>query len=255
MKDTSKPAFPAMDMNQREGIDRMELRFEGMTLLEYYVAHAPVEVQIWFNPTMEKQPKVLIPPFNKFGKDSDHKYSDLYRSFYNDECDQWEHNPETQPVPQEFKDEVEEYTKKWNESHAAAQAWGKEHNKQVYVQWPLAWAREQIRQLEENNIPQPIRKGELGKIGNQVHLAILEGKAPTNQIAKDIVEIFNSTIPQTDIKTFSDLVQKILKEDIIIKIEVVNGEPRLYSNLEGKYFDVGGYVKAFPESAQLHRID
>lgn len=34
------PAFPSMDMNQHMGIDRLELRYEGLTKREYFAAMA-----------------------------------------------------------------------------------------------------------------------------------------------------------------------------------------------------------------------
>jgi hypothetical protein len=145
MRDTSKQAFPSMDMNHREGIPVMELRYEGMTLLEYYVAHAP-EPQKWFKPVMPEKPKVLLPLFQKFGSGSSHKYEELYRKYYDDENGDW---PTTQEIPQEFIDEVAKYLKDYNVSYDAAKAWVEENKKQHYIQWPLAWAKEMIRQLEQ----------------------------------------------------------------------------------------------------------
>lgn len=38
--DYNQPAFPAMDMNQNMGIDRLELRYKGMTKRELIAAMA-----------------------------------------------------------------------------------------------------------------------------------------------------------------------------------------------------------------------
>lgn len=37
---SNMPAFPAMDMNSHQGIDRMELRYEGLTKREYFAGLA-----------------------------------------------------------------------------------------------------------------------------------------------------------------------------------------------------------------------
>lgn len=38
MNNADQPAFPSMDMNQRAGIDRLELRYEGLTKRELIAA-------------------------------------------------------------------------------------------------------------------------------------------------------------------------------------------------------------------------
>ena len=223
MKDTSKAAFPAMDMNSHMGIDRMELRHFGMTLLEYYVAHAPAEPQFWFQPVMiTKAPK-------KVSKDSpDHEINE-------------------------------------------ARYWEEEKEKQRIIQWPLAWAREQIRQLENDFSEEEKPTLDIKTIIGQRDQAWKDDKeirqiigADENESTVDEVrrllhkiggENLGTASTQTDIKSFSELVNTLLNDGIIIRVEVVDGEPRLYSNLEGKYFDVGGYVKEFGESEKLHRID
>lgn len=111
MRDTSKQAFPAMDMNHREGIPSMELRYEGMTLLEYYVAHAPIEPQGWFEPTMVTEcPKV----------------------------------PTTQEGTLLIPKTGAEYDKIIKDQNL----WWVEYNHQTKRQWPLAWAKEMIKQLK-----------------------------------------------------------------------------------------------------------
>jgi hypothetical protein len=40
MTHPNEPAFPAMDMNTYQGVDRLELRFEGLTKREYIAAQA-----------------------------------------------------------------------------------------------------------------------------------------------------------------------------------------------------------------------
>lgn len=40
MTTADQPAFPAMDMNQHQGVDRLELRHEGLTKREYFAAMA-----------------------------------------------------------------------------------------------------------------------------------------------------------------------------------------------------------------------
>lgn len=42
MKNGDKPAYPAMDMNSDYGIDRLELRYEGLTKREVFCLHNAV---------------------------------------------------------------------------------------------------------------------------------------------------------------------------------------------------------------------
>ena len=91
------PAFP-VPLNPGQPWQGMA-PCDGMTLRDYFIAHAPAEPQRWFKP---KQPQ--------------------------------------QPVREQF------------ESYASYQrafdAWLDDCNKQLYVEWPAAWADEMLKARE-----------------------------------------------------------------------------------------------------------
>ena len=116
-KNNGGPAFP----KEYEG--------SGMTLHDYFVAHAPAEPQPWFQPEMPKKPMPLLMP-NDFTPE---ERAD-YRSWQEERID-LEHMQYARS--QEFAEADSERT----EQRAA---WDREREKQRWVQWPAAWADEQI---------------------------------------------------------------------------------------------------------------
>lgn len=74
----------------------------GMTLRDYFIAHAPADPQPWFEPVMKKRPKPI------------------------------------------FEDPADEDCVNYHE----VRAWDEDYKKQRYIQWPGAWADEQIKLRE-----------------------------------------------------------------------------------------------------------
>lgn len=99
----------------------------GMTLRDYFIAHAPAEPQSWFEPVMPPRPK--FPDFDALPKEDQ-------RDWNNERYDY---------EPEKCSTALQEYGKK----HAAAMKegyeWDKERDKQRCIQWPGAWADEQLR--------------------------------------------------------------------------------------------------------------
>lgn len=94
-KDDGGPAFPGLHPSA-------ECRYNdpGMTLRDYFIAHAPAEPQFWFEPVMNTpEPPKPIKKVVRRGLDGGEWYD--------------------------------------NDAHAE---WRKEKGKQTYVQWPAAWA-------------------------------------------------------------------------------------------------------------------
>lgn len=96
------------------GVNWVRLPQPGaVTLLDYFAARAPEQPQPWFKPTMP-EPKPELQYFSPQGE------------------------PITAKKADEFQDEC---TSNWEER----EAWDKEHKKQCFVQWPYAWAQEQMK--------------------------------------------------------------------------------------------------------------
>lgn len=301
---------------------------KAMTLLEYYVAHAPKVPQKWFIPEMPKKPMHL-----GSGKRAQQELTN------------------------------------------ARYKWDQEFERQRQLQWPLAWAREMVRQLEsvtydfneskgakeaqlnedigllnvqfcvpksfgaystdylrgirqyildnckdlndqseidrlaeeyrkhtgekkdaataESEIVHPKVKSfgesledlllaksqrdqawkddkEIRKIigadenestVDEVERFVMKSKDTIKNLRKDLLESLGSKeekrdVPHTDIKTFSDLVDKVLGEGIKIRVwKKQDGELEVWSNLMGKFFDVK--IEEGPSGTDgfLYRID
>ena len=122
MKNTGGSAFP--DYERFELLRRADLKPEykeiiytasrGMTLRDYFIAHAPAEPQPWFSPAMETE----RPPNRFVGYPPSKMEYASARDADNAAGDDGWHNPNEQ----------------------AQGEWDKEKAKQHYVQWPAAWA-------------------------------------------------------------------------------------------------------------------
>jgi hypothetical protein len=114
------PAFPV-----RTGLSRHPVMghvFEGtdgMSLLDYFAAHAPADPWPQFKPAMPPRPE-LTPPH----KDGSGEWVGEYRDCDCDVC----------------------------QAHAASaearNAWDRENEKQRLIQWPYAWATAQLAERE-----------------------------------------------------------------------------------------------------------
>lgn len=120
----------------------------GMTILDYFTAKAPKEIPRWFEPEMQTdKPKRMDFMDSVFGKGSGHKHSDLYLAHWNDEENQFEHNPTTQPIPEEFKQEVLGYWKAFQERHDEIKTFDELIQFERLFQWPIFWAKSMLEKL------------------------------------------------------------------------------------------------------------
>lgn len=100
--------------------------FNGMTLRDYFMAHAPAEPQKWFNPVMPPCPVVPSPRSLPDGALRDALRDADF----------------TVDISQEAKDWLLE-----RDLLAAKQSdWQAEFRKQLYIQWPAAWADAMLEQ-------------------------------------------------------------------------------------------------------------
>lgn len=135
-KPHNPPAFPERHM-QIVGHQEQEVAVPGMTLRDYFAARAPV-IPDWFQPDMPEKPKHPGSLSNVFGRYSDHPHKELFKKYWNEECDWWEDSDGE--VPQSLKDEVSAHIDKLSEHYSISQSWIAEQNVQRLIQWPYYYA-------------------------------------------------------------------------------------------------------------------
>lgn len=113
------PAFPTGDNPE----SRL-MADPGMSLRDFFIAHAPAEPQSWFKPVMEPEPKSV-----QFPADMTQEERAEYHG--------WDEYLATSdlkyPRIRAYAESVDAYT-------VLRRAWNSEYEKQRYVQWPVAWA-------------------------------------------------------------------------------------------------------------------
>lgn len=110
MTDKDTPAFPVSE-------EALMRNLIGMTLRDYFMAHAPAEPQPWFEPMLP--PKPSLAPFVSIDG----------QRFYSEE------NAAQKAEGSYYRSENQEAILQWNA----------ESVKQRYVQWPAAWADEMLK--------------------------------------------------------------------------------------------------------------
>lgn len=113
------PAFPAQFFDERA---------TGMTLRDYFMAHAPAEPQGWFMPVMPPCP--IVPSVASVTDDGLRRE---LQDVYDGACD-----PHTWRAAKWVEDReklVEQQT-----------IWQAEFRKQLCIQWPVAWADAMLEQ-------------------------------------------------------------------------------------------------------------
>jgi hypothetical protein len=114
---TGGPAFPCLE----RGDSGVNLTAAGLTKREYFIAHAPAEPQPWFEPVMLPRPST-----NVWVSD------DGARTYASRAVAEREEGECCGLLNQK---ELDEWTKDWK--------------KQLYVQWPAAWADAMIEESKK----------------------------------------------------------------------------------------------------------
>ncbi len=119
--ETGGPAFPVSTAKASEGHQdgHSTWQFPGMTLRDYFIAHAPAEPQPWFMPAMPPAPNMTI-WMGSSGKIYDSEISAI--------------NSKEMTIRHVAGDEYD--------------AWRNEQVKQRYIQWPAAWADAMLKARE-----------------------------------------------------------------------------------------------------------
>lgn len=118
-KNMAMSAFPCEQHETSEG--NWNQTFEpGMTLRDYFAAHAPTDPQPWFLPTMPPKPK------SKWIDEDGKEYSS-----------RWE------------AEEAVGFDGYVDANLEAVGMWEAEYVKARFTQWPYAWADEQLQEREK----------------------------------------------------------------------------------------------------------
>lgn len=128
-KDNSGPAFPVPDpFRLKPQNEQQMVQFAGgMSLRDYFIAHAPDHPHPWFTPVMPPCPDGSI----WVSDDGMRKYTNHADAFANegDSCTRFNQD--------------------------AIDAWTAERDKQRFVQWPAAWADAQLAARGSPDIIRP----------------------------------------------------------------------------------------------------
>ncbi len=116
------PAFPRLTN------DAFSPEFTGMSLRDYFIAHAPAEPQLWFAPAMPPKPRLP----DKYAMLND----DDRRAFENDV------DPDEDPTA---SDSYRSFCHAYVAARHAIDAWQNDLVKQRFIQWPVAWADEMLK--------------------------------------------------------------------------------------------------------------
>lgn len=130
-RDDGGQVFPIQCVSQNQSTgDTVTHQSElGLTLRDYFIAHAPVEPQEWFRPAMPPMPQLPPQPSDLTEEEK------LEMSGVHDWLDE---EGLEQPRVRAFL----VATKKANE---ALRQWRQDYDKQRCIQWPAAWADEMIK--------------------------------------------------------------------------------------------------------------
>lgn len=102
----------------------------GMTLRDYFMAHAPAEPQSWFKPAMPAPPEAPSAPKNMTDEER-HEWGSVGEYSDYEGCT----SPRIRAYGLAYKGW-------WKADHA----WGLIQEKQRHIQWPAAWADEMLQQ-------------------------------------------------------------------------------------------------------------
>lgn len=118
--DNGGPAYPVIELNHDGSPYHQSL---GISVRDYFIAHAPAEPQPWFYPNVPPCPEIK-------GWANSNNPGRVYACEAHAMID----NTRGEVTPSNQK-EIEQ--------------WHKEYTRQRYIQWPAAWADEQLKAREE----------------------------------------------------------------------------------------------------------
>lgn len=125
------PAFPGIGFTRNDAFPSEPIPHEvkGMTLRDFFIAHAPTEPQPWFSPVMP-QPEAPLPTFAEMYRDHTPEELRALSNF----SDEW---MQVEDVKQE---RVRNYLFQQQEQHKRGRQRAATAERERYIQWPAAWA-------------------------------------------------------------------------------------------------------------------
>lgn len=94
----------------------------GISIRDYFMAHAPAEPHSWFTPVMPPKPELPDPD----------------RELSADDAKEWRRLDEF--AEEEGNERIKAFCQRRSAAFDERRAWEKERDKQRFVQWPAAWA-------------------------------------------------------------------------------------------------------------------
>jgi hypothetical protein len=127
-------AFLSLDDQPQQPNDGDSI--QGLTIREYFIAHAPSEPQSWFEPVLPSAAGMWqVPdPSELNGQDK----ADW-------ESEKFDYEPDS------CSDTLKDFMRRIDDAYDAKKAYENECKKQRYIQWPIAWADAMIEALEANH--------------------------------------------------------------------------------------------------------
>ena len=129
--ETGGPAFPNPALADANFCPHFDM--SGMTLRDYFMAHAPAEPQRWFKPKIAPKPNEPL----KLHDMSEQEQEDFAA---------WDSH--VIDVAEIKCPRVQDYAMAMEGYHAAQNEWELMWQKQRHVQWPAAWADEMLKARE-----------------------------------------------------------------------------------------------------------
>lgn len=132
-KDDGGPAFPLPVDADIDCAGRAASGYGGISIRDYFIAHAPAEPQPWFQPTM--RPRMEVPGWAtdpKWGMTPDQaRHAEKWR------------NDQDYLIDEEW---AKPFQIAWNAYWDDGAAWNRERDAARYVQWPAAWADAMLKE-------------------------------------------------------------------------------------------------------------
>lgn len=119
-----------LDKNEKaEGLRRLGDSACGMTLRDYFIAHAPSEPQQWFSPVLPER-EVPLPTFAQMYPDHTQDELKAYKCF----------NSDWMNIDDVSEERVRNYLFQREEQHKRSREYAAMAERERYIQWPAAWA-------------------------------------------------------------------------------------------------------------------
>jgi hypothetical protein len=133
------PAFPRI-YEFSENSRRESENYPGMTLRDYFIAHAPAVPWSWFKPVMPDEPK-QPKPFNDPSWEFTTQEALQAEGWRKDPCFDLKGSPR-----------LDSFAQQWNSYRQAMANWESLRIHQTSIQWPAFWADHMLAQRGKESV-------------------------------------------------------------------------------------------------------